>query len=59
MTEPTSTDLPQSGGSWVRQPDGSLTPADVPPAETAGEIAPTVQPVKPTPRGKAAAPEKE
>jgi len=54
MTEPTNADLPQSGGSWVRQPDGSLTPAPVPEASTA----PTVAGDKPAPRGKTA-PEKE
>lgn len=55
MTEPTTPDLPQSGGSWIRQPDGSLTPANVP----APEAAPMAQPDNPMPRSKAAAREKE
>lgn len=55
MTEPTSTDLPQSGGSWVRQPDGSLTPADAP----AADALPQTQTEKPTARPKVAAPAPE
>lgn len=55
MTEPTTPDLPQSGGSWVRQPDGTLTPA----ADPAVDPAPDATADKPTPRGKVAAPTPE
>lgn len=59
MTEPTKPDLPQSGGSWVRQPDGSLTPATDPAADPVPEAVPEAVTEKPTSRGKVAAPAPE
>ncbi len=35
--EPVAEQLPQSGGRYIRQPDGSLQPADAAPTDTQQE----------------------
>ena len=49
MTAPTP-ELPQSGGAWIRDPDGTLRPAPVPvsktPAAKGAVKAPAKTPVK-------------